>query len=352
MRILQVITDTDRRGAQVFATDLGEALTAAGHAVTTVALAPGSNQRPLDVPVLGRRRRSLSTIRALRRCMGETDITIAHGSATGLACALTLRPFVYRQISDSRFWAASWPRRLRVAVYLRRARHIVALSNDAAEALESHLWLPRTRITVAPNGVPGGSFDAPDTPERTAARRALGLAPDAFVALYIGALVPEKGADHAIRAVGECEGTQLAIAGGGPDEPKLRSLAAELGVAVAFLGVLDDARAAYAAADVNVLPSRGGDSMPATLIEAGLCGVPSIATPVGSIGEIVLDGTTGVMVPIDDGEALRAALIRLRDNPAERRRMGEAARRHCLERFEIGVVAAQWIDVLEAARRA
>ena len=51
---------------------------------------------------------------------------------------------------------------------------------------------------------------------------------------------------------------------------------------------------AYAAADVVVLASRGGDSMPAVLIEAGLCGVPAVATPVQAIPEIVLPGETGL----------------------------------------------------------
>lgn len=351
MRILQVITDTDRRGAQVFATDLGAALAAAGHDVTTVALAPGSQDRRLDVPILGMRRRSPATIRALRRHMADVDITVAHGSATGLACALTLRPFVYRQISDTRFWASGWARRVRVALYLRRARHVVALSNSAAEALESHLWIPQRRITVVPNGVPGGSFGVPHAPERTASREALGMPVDGVMALYIGALVPEKGVDLAIRAVAGCDAVRLAVAGGGPGEPALRDLANELDAPVTFLGVLQQARLAYVAADINLLPSRGGDSMPATLIEAGLCGVPSIATPIGSIDEVVMNGETGIIVPVDDVDALRAALLRLRDDAATRQSMGLAARQHCLDRFEIGVVAAQWIDVLERVRR-
>lgn len=350
MRILQVITDTDRRGAQVFATDLGVALAEAGHDVTTVALAPGSQQRSLDVPVLGSRRRSPSTIRALRRRMASADITVAHGSATGLACALTLRPFVYRQISDTRFWAAGWVRRVRVATYLRRARHIVALSGDAAAAVEEHLWIPRSRVTVVPNGVSGAAFISPDTDDKLPARRRLGLEGDGVMALYIGALVPEKGVDLAIRAVAGVGGIQLAVAGGGPEEANLRALAAELGAPVTFLGVLDDTQPAYVAADINVLPSRT-EGMPATLIEAGFCGLPSVATPVGSIEEIVVDGATGVIVPIDDVDALRNAIVRLRDDAATRQTMGAAARQHCLDRFEIGVVAAQWIDVLERARR-
>ena len=125
MRILQVITDTDRRGAQVFATDLATAMQVRGHEVTTVALAPGKQGSPLDVPHLGTRQRGLSTLRLLRRRMDDADVTIAHGSSTLVACAVAgfpRRPFVYRQISDSRFWANTLARRIRTAVALRRGK--------------------------------------------------------------------------------------------------------------------------------------------------------------------------------------------------------------------------------------
>ncbi len=164
-------------------------------------------------------------LRALRQRMGAADITIAHGSSTGLACAFTGRRFVYRQISDSRFWAGTWPRRLRVAAYLRRARRIVALSAGAKAALVEHLWLPAGRIQVVPNGVPVGAFHVPSAGERASARAAVGLPAEGFVALYIGALVPEKGVDVAIRALAGVPAVTLAIAGGGPDRDRLEGLA-------------------------------------------------------------------------------------------------------------------------------
>src|SRR4051812_4285557 len=101
--VLQVITDTDRRGGQVFAQDLGEALRARGHDVRTVALVPGAGTWTLAVPTLGRQARGLSTLRALRKEMPRSGVVIAHGSSTLAACALaglgTGVPFIYRQIS-------------------------------------------------------------------------------------------------------------------------------------------------------------------------------------------------------------------------------------------------------------
>src|SRR5262245_36518288 len=108
LKVLQVVTDTDRRGAQVFATDLHRALLDLGDEVETVALAPGA-VGGLDLPVVGPTRRSLRTIRAVRERGADADVVVAHGSTTLPVCAIATlgsgTRFVYRQISDLRFWA-------------------------------------------------------------------------------------------------------------------------------------------------------------------------------------------------------------------------------------------------------
>ena len=350
MRVLQTITDTDRRGAQVFALDLEAALRARGHEVRTVALQRGRNTQALTVDVLGASRRDAVT--ALRRTSPGHDVVVAHGSSTLVANALaglgTRTPFVYRQISDSRFWARSWSRRLRVAAYLRRAAGIVALSEEAASVLVAHVWAPTQRISVVPNGVPAEGFAPATAPERAAARVAFGLAPERPTLLFAAALVEEKGADVAIRALQQLPDAQLLVAGDGSERDRLERLAKEVAPdRVVFAGSLAEVRPAYAAADIVVLPSRGGDSMPATLIEAGFCGLPAVTTDVGSIAEVVLDGETGrVLQPGDDAGTIGAVVEMLADR-ATMDRMGAAARAHCLARFEIGVVAAGWEAALQ-----
>lgn len=355
IRILQVITDTDRRGAQVFASDLGAAMPHEAD-VRTVALASGTRQPPLTFDVLGRRSRSLRALRALRALMKTRDVTVAHGSSTLLACSLAglgrKRPFVYRQISDSRFWARSWHRRLRVRLYLRRPAHIVALSASAAATLTDYLGVPPARITVIPNGVPAAGLTPADPERVVACRTKLSLPLESFLALYVGALVPEKGVDVAIRAVGATPGTHLAVVGDGPQRPDLQRLADEHAPGqVTFLGGLDDVSPAYGAADALILTSKGGDSMPAVLIEAGFCGLPTITCPVGAITDVVLDGDTGIVVPSDDVGATAGALEHLATDPARAKQMGGRAREHCLANFEIGVIAGQWTDVLQQVVR-
>src|SRR5438270_5385375 len=123
LKVLQLITDRDRRGAQVFALNLAVGLRALGSTVETVALGPGAHGDLLPVRVLGTRRFGFRTLNELRRTARHYDVVVAHGSSTLPASALALIganvPIVYRQISDPTFWASSWLRRLRVAAFLR-----------------------------------------------------------------------------------------------------------------------------------------------------------------------------------------------------------------------------------------
>jgi glycosyltransferase involved in cell wall biosynthesis len=349
-RILQVVTDTDRRGAQVFATDLHAALERRGREVRTVALAPGS-VGGLPVPILGERRLGPRTLAALRREFKEASVAIAHGSATLPACAVTTWgtqvPFMYRQISDSRFWAPSIMRRVRTGASLRRASRVVALWSGSATTLCTHLGVRNSRIRIIPNGVSPDRFQPAKPDERLAQRRSFGLDPVLPVVLFLGALVPEKGADLAIEAVGATTGVQLLVVGDGPERPDLEAQAIRVAPGrVLFAGAVSEVRRAYVAADVVALPSRGGDSMPAVLIEAGLMGLPAVSTPVEAIPEIVVAAVTGELVPVDDAGALADAIDAVVSRPRQARELGRAARAHCLERFSIGRVADAWDEIV------
>lgn len=352
MRVLQVITDTDRRGAQVFASDLAGPLRARGHQVDTVALVAGRTGG-LAADALGRRWPSVRIVSALRRRMAGADITIAHGSSTGPACAVAStgsgRPFVYRQISDSRFWAPTRSRRARVRAVLGRARAIVALSDFNRTELVEWIGVRPDRVVVVPNGVPAARFSPPSPEARTHARAELAFGSEPIL-LFVGALVPEKGADLAIRVLGAVPHAHLAIVGAGPERAALERLATSTAPGrVHFAGARDDPLPYYQAADLVVLPSRGGDAMPAVLVEAGLCGLPTVSTRIGAIPEVVVDGVTGVVVEPDDASALGRAVDALLADPSARLRAGAAARDRCMTHFEIERVAEAWDDVLTRA---
>lgn len=338
--ILQVLTDDDRRGAQVFGVDLGRELQARGRRVRTVALAPG-RVGGLDVGVLGPAPLAPATLRALRAEIRRAGVVVAHGSTTLPACAAagagTGVPLVYRSIGDPRHWGAGPARRLRVRLYYRRVAHAVALWPGSAQALAGTFGVDPRRISVIPNGVPEDRCAPVDAAGRGAARRALDLPQLARVVVYVGALAPEKEVGTAIRAVAGLPHTHLLVIGDGPERAALAGLAG----GARLLGAGDPAQA-FAAADVVVLPSRT-EGMPGVLVEAGLRGLPAVATAVGGVAEVVLDGRTGRLVPPGDVAALRAALGEVLPHAAE---LGAAARAHCRERFTMAVVGEAWDAVL------
>ncbi|GIU83250.1 MAG: hypothetical protein KatS3mg008_0025 [Acidimicrobiales bacterium] len=349
MRILQVVTDDDRRGAQVFATLLGAELARRGHHVETVGLASGRADRSLGVRVLGDRRLAAATIRRLRRLSRGFEVVVAHGSSTlpaSVAATFGLGvPVVYRQIADPVFWAARWDRRLRVAAYLRRVSRVVALSETTRRQVCELFWLDEQKVHVVPNGVP-----VPERlPARDEARARLGLGPEDRVVAYVGALVREKGVRLLVDAAAAVD-CRLLVAGDGPERDAVVEHGRRTcGGRFRFVGPVGDPYEVYAAADVVALPSLGGDTHPAVLIEAGMAGVPVVATDQGAVSDIVVHGETGLLVRPGSVDDLRDALRSLLADPERAAAMGKAGRARCEGWFSIERVGGGWEHALRTA---
>ena len=344
--MLQVITDNDRRGAQVFALDLQRGLTAEGITVKTVALGPSNTQSLLPVDVIGSSHKNPSTMAHLVPYCRQARVVIGHGGSTlqiaGAAAHLARRPYIYRQISDFEFWAQTPARRLRTTAGFRLADTIMVLWEGQAKLLEREFGVPPERMQLAPNGVEVSRFPLPTDQQRAAARERFGISGDEPVGVYVGSLVPEKGVGVAMRAIRDA-GMNLIVVGDGRDRGRLHRLADEIGRSVRMAGSLADPLPAYWAADFAVLMSRGGDSMPAMLIEAGLVGLPSVATPIDGIVDIVIHGETGALVPLDDEDQ---AALAFKAVVADRERLGANARAHCAERYGMKLVTQRWLDAL------
>lgn len=347
--VLQVIASDDRRGAEIFAVDLHAALLERGRAVRTLALAPGAGASSLDVPFLGTRAFGPATLLALRREAASCGHVVAHGSSALPASALATAPgrgrFVYRSIGDPSFWRRTAARRWRVRLLLERARLVVTLWPGAADTLAAH-GLDRRRVVVIPNAVPAGRFPPVTARARAAARagcRPLRSLGDTPVILCMGSLSTEKRVDLAILAVARLPDAHLVVVGDGPLRAQLQRLASVAAPArVHFLGATADSAGALALADVVVL-SSDTEGIPAVLIEAGMSGLPVVSTDVGGIREVVVPHVTGLVVPPGDVPALTAALRRAIEDPPP---AAGTARAICTARFDIGVVAAAWDELL------
>jgi glycosyltransferase involved in cell wall biosynthesis len=347
--VLQLISDTNARGAQIFAVDLAASLGRRGRSVATVALAAG-DYGGIDVPILGSRPRSPGTLLALRRRAAAAGVVIAHGSTTLSATAVSVTgsgvPFVYRMIGDPAWWAGHGWRRRSVGLFLRRAARVVVLDQSSVAVVAEQHRVPVERIAVVPNGVPAERFPVATTATRAAARLRLGLESDAAVVACIGALGREKNVAGAIEALGLLPGAILLVAGDGPEHDRLVTLAARRAPGrVRFLGTANPPSEVLAAADSLVLPSWT-EGMPAVLIEAGLTGIAAVASDVGAVREVILDGETGFVVPAGDGKGLAAAL---HEAVQDRTRLGAAARRRCVGHFTMDAIADRWSEVIDQA---
>jgi glycosyltransferase involved in cell wall biosynthesis len=345
--VLQVTVSNQRRGAEVFAVDLAAELVRRGLAAPAVALAATEERNALPVRALGSKPLGVSTLRALRREAAAAGSVVAHGSRTLPACAVATAgtgvPFVYRSIGDPQAWSSRGMRRWRTTALLRRPRLVAALWRGAADALVAQHGVPVDRIRVIPNGVPVERCPVVGDVARQEARDLLGLPAEAPVVAYVGSLSAEKDVGAAVAAVADLPGVHLLVVGDGPDRAELEAQAArDAPGRVHFAGTLPQVFPALAAGDAVVLPSRT-EGMPGVLVEAGLCGLPVVATGVGAVAEIVVDGETGMLVAPGDVAAMKGSL---RSVLADDGAMGLAARAHCLARFEIRTVGAAWAELL------
>jgi glycosyltransferase involved in cell wall biosynthesis len=215
------------------------------------------------------------------------------------------------------------------------AYRVVTVCQSFACRLE-RVGVRSDRIAVQHNSVK--SF-IPSTPEEVAhLREALRIPPDARVVLAVGRLSHEKGHLDLIDAIARLRREEprisfaLVIVGDGPERTKLQRRAAALGVssAVVFAGHRHDVSPFYTMADLIVLPSHS-EGCPNVLLEAMTSGIAAVATSVGGVPEIVVDGRTATLVDKKDPKALAIAMARLLNDDNLRRKLAAAAREAALQ---------------------
>ncbi len=241
------------------------------------------------------------------------------------------------------------------------ARLVVAAGGYPAAQLRVE---PPVPTAVVPPGVDVERFVALPGPERAEARRRLGLADDDELVVSVSRLVPRKGMDVLIEAVGRLSASRrvtLAIAGEGRDRRRLERLARRHGAPVRLLGRVGDEELVklLGCADVFAMLCRdrwGGleqEGFGIVFLEAAAAGVPAVAGRSGGSHEAVAHEVTGLVVdrPRSVPDVV-AALGRLLDDPALARRMGEAGRRRAEEHFTYERLAVRLQDAIDAAGRA
>jgi glycosyltransferase involved in cell wall biosynthesis len=210
----------------------------------------------------------------------------------------------------------------------------VAVSNLDAERMASLERINPTKIVVIPNGYIPGPATNGDT------RAELGLLPDALVVAVAAVFRPEKRLDLLLQAFAQVGAalpkSHLVLAGDGPCRGTLARQATLLGLngRAHFLGMRSDIDSVLRAADVGALASDREGS-PLFMFECLANETPLVATRVGGVPDVVIDGETGVLVPRGDVDALAQGLIALLSDPVRRARMAaaatESARRYTID---------------------
>jgi glycosyltransferase involved in cell wall biosynthesis len=260
----------------------------------------------------------LGFVRAARRAARGADVVHAHWLPVGAVGLATGKPVVL-QLHGTDVAAARRVPWLARAV-LRRVQIVLCVSSALADDARA---LGAERVRVVPNGV-----ELPPEP---------GVEADPPYVLFAGRLSREKGIQELVAAA---NGLPLVVAGDGPlrDEvPQARGMLPRAELEPLLAG----------AAVVAVPSRREGFGLVAA--EAMAHGKPVVASAVGGLLDLVVDGETGLLVPPGDVEALRAALERLLGDPELRRRLGAAGRDRVGRTLAWSVVTDQLAGMLREA---
>jgi len=291
------------------------------------------------------RKLSRTFIRFLRQLVKTEGYDIVHAfNSLGLTNAvwalqgLPARLIAYRGYLGNIHWYDP-------SMYLKylhpRLDAIVCLTAEHQALFSRNMPWAKEKAVVIPKGHdPAWYADI-----RPAGRASLDIPPDDLWIVLVANLRPFKGLDillEALRQFPSGEGLQFLFIGSGYDEPTVKSNMDSHPMAGRFhvLGFRKDAQSVMAACDLQVLPSTHGEALTKSVIEGMCLGIPAVMTDIPGNRAVAIDGESAWIVPPGDANAFAAALRLALTDPTERKRRGEAAKRHIAERLHVDVTVA------------
>jgi glycosyltransferase involved in cell wall biosynthesis len=203
------------------------------------------------------------------------------------------------------------------------------------------------RALLLPNGIPLDRFGLATDEEVRAARRELGLPPDALVVGNVGRLRQEKGhailLEAAVRVVAVRPEVRFVIIGDGESRDLLcrQAVALGLGEAVTFSGARTDVERLYRAFDLFVLPSLW-EGLSTVILESMASGVPVIGTDIPGTRELIVPGRTGWLAQPGDSADLARCILNALADPYQRLVVAETARSEVVPRYSMAHIADQY----------
>lgn len=243
----------------------------------------------------------------------------------------------------------SLPKRIVGRILTAPIAAIVSVS-DFTRRTSSALGITSAKNVVVSNGVEVAEISRE---RRASFRNRYGISPDDLVITQVCWMVPEKGVAEMLRAASillrDRAGVRFLLVGEGAKLESYKSLAAELGIdaAVIFTGMLSSPTTVgvFDATDIYCQPSVWQEACPLAVLEAMSVKLPVVASNTGGLPEIVADGSTGLLVQVQDSEGLAAAFERLVDDADLRRSLGEAGYQSVYDRHRIADTASRYVDI-------
>lgn len=233
---------------------------------------------------------------------------------------------------------------------------VVPVSADLQRWLTGHVGIPAGKTELIQNGVDTVRY----APGPASAALPWDPTSEPFVVGTVGRLQDVKDQTSLIKAFAllcrnrsqQREGLRLAIVGDGPLRERLAEVAREAGVGdlVWMPGARDDVAELMRGFSLFALPSIA-EGTPVTLLEAMACGLPVVASRVGGIPDLVIEGTTGMLAPPSDPAALAAAIETYLDDPARLRAHGAAARERIERHYSVAAMVGAYTALYDRMRR-
>lgn len=293
-------------------------------------------------------RKNLGGLMVMRQHIAQTrpDVINTHSSTDSWLAAIACTTLVGAPpIVRTRHISSPIPSNASSRWLYQRATSVIVTTGEALrEQLISCNGFDAARIVSVTTGMDSRRYTPGDRKE---ARRILGLPDTGFLYGIVATLRFQKGHAELLHAFAEQDDTtcHLAIVGDGPMMESITHTIDDLGLTgrVHLPGNQHEILPWYRSFDVFVLPTHA-EGMPQSLMQAMLCGLPVITTPVGSIPQVVVDGQHGILVTPMNTTELSGAMRRVRQDPHLRERLGQAGRKVALERFD----SDNMLDAMEA----
>jgi alpha-maltose-1-phosphate synthase len=271
------------------------------------------------------------------------------------------RPWKVEQLGTA-YHASSWIER----TAYQNADGVIAVSSSMRRDVHDLYGVPEDRVEIIPNGIDTAEYRPRFQPD---VLRKYGVDPDRPFILFVGRITRQKGILHLVRAIPHMRGDiQVVLCAGAPDTPEIEAEMKRLVedarqrsdhpvLWIAKMLPRQDVITLYSHASVFVCPSVY-EPFGIINLEAMACETPVVASAVGGIPEVVVDGETGILVPIEArGEvdfepvepaafsrALADAVNALLSDETRLRTMAERARLHVEEHYSWQSIAAQTLD--------